>query len=102
MKTTATIISCILVLAATTAFANSMRCNKGIVSVGDSQAAVMGKCGSPAAVNQHANIERETRRTTAINNLETWTYNFGPNAFMYQLNMKNGIVESIQSLGTGY
>ncbi|MEA3303304.1 MAG: DUF2845 domain-containing protein [Pseudomonadota bacterium] len=33
---------------------------------------------------------------------EEWTYNFGPHRLMQQLNFKNGVLESIKSLGYGY
>lgn len=80
-------------------------CRNGIVSKGDLQAEVLHKCGPPTQSfqRQETRIGRG-RYSTLIQKVtvEDWTYNFGPNEFMYNIQFENGRVERIESLDYGY
>jgi hypothetical protein len=78
----------------------TMTCRDGIVSLGDTQPEVLHKCGEPVFRNQweEAGVDRFLRVATVAE----WTYNFGPNEFMYLVRFVNGRVTRIQSRDRGY
>lgn len=83
----------------------TMRCQKGIVSINDTIPEVLGKCGPPAFQDRR----QETRasgplygRSYDVTTVDDWTYNFGPQEFMYQLIFHNGRVSRIISRDQGY
>lgn len=80
-------------------------CRSGIVSRGDLMAQVIKKCGEPAQKFQReeARVSRGKRHTDFEKvTVDDWTYNFGPNEFMYSIQFENGRVERIESLDYGY
>jgi len=96
-----TILCCILLLTTANAFADTIRCKGGIVSTGDTEVALIAKCGSPTTVNEYGNVERKGHGSADFNKKEAWVYNFGPYEFMYRIILKNGVVTSIENLGPG-
>jgi len=98
-------------LAYTAAFASgidSMFCNGGLISTGDTAGEVIAKCGQPAYATQ-----RDAKRVTDIDRrghdkivttvaIDDWLYNFGPNRFQYRVILENGFVVRIESLDYGY
>ncbi|RNC65835.1 MAG: DUF2845 domain-containing protein [Desulfuromonadales bacterium] len=86
----------------------SMRCSGGMVSLGDFIAEVVKKCGQPDFAYQREQTKVDGRwrhyrsRTIGTITVDDWTYNFGPNEFMYQLIFENGRVARIESLEWGY
>lgn len=87
---------------------DSMRCQGGIVSIGDTAGAVMSKCGQPAYTTQRERKDVEADSTgsgskviTTIT-IDDWTFNFGSNEFQYRLVLENGRVTGIESLDYGY
>jgi uncharacterized protein DUF2845 len=84
----------------------TMRCARGIVSIGDTAGEVLGKCGEPAYATQRMEKRGDERgyryRTFTTVAIDDWTYNFGPNEFMYRLLIENGRVAMIESLEHGY
>lgn len=86
----------------------TMRCNGGIVSIGDTAGEVMNKCGQPAFASQREQkkIEEESKgsrkRKVTVVTIDDWTFNFGPDHFQYQVILENGRVTRIESLGYGY
>ena len=86
----------------------TMRCDGGIVSVGDRAVEVLGKCGQPSystqreekRINEGGRGSRE--KTVAIVTIDDWSYNFGPNQFQYRLLLEDGKVTRIESLDYGY
>lgn len=97
---------------------DSLRCPRGIVSVGDLKVDLLGKCGEPTlrelsraeesgvvrrdaggkGVAQPATITT-TRETSAI---ERWTYDFGPSQFIRIVTLDGGRVRSVATGGRGY
>ena len=79
------------------------RCNNGIASLGDAMVDVIMKCGEPTLKNQREEKRvGADKRSSIIVTIEEWSYNFGPNAFMYSMRFENGRVERIDSLDYGY
>lgn len=87
---------------------DSMRCQGGIVSIGDTAGAVMSKCGQPAYTTQRErkDVEVDSKgsgsKAISIVTIDDWTFNFGPNEFQYRLVLENGRVTGIESLDYGY
>jgi len=87
---------------------DSMRCQGGIVSIGDTAGAVMSRCGQPAYTTQRErkdveeNAKRSGSKAISIVTIDDWTFNFGPNEFQYRLVLENGRVTGIESLDYGY
>lgn len=79
----------------------SMRCERGIVSPGNVMAEVVAKCGDPTFTTRHQESRGDRERFWTVT-VEEWTYNFGPNQFMYNLVFENGRVVRIDSLDWGY
>jgi len=83
----------------------SMRCRNGIVSMGDTIADVLKKCGPPAFQDRRDETSsygpRHARSYSNVT-VDDWTYNFGPQEFMYAVTFRNGRVSKIESLDMGY
>ena len=60
---------------------DSLKCDNGIVQVGDSKFDVQSKCGEPSALEEGGDV---------------WIYDFGSTEFLYYLTFKHDIVEWIQ------
>ena len=65
---------------------SSLRCNGGIVSVGDVDRAVINKCGEPLTV---------TKREA--DSYDIWVYQFGASKFMFYLGFLHGKLQRIVS-----
>ncbi len=89
----------------------SLRCDRGIVSLGDHKIDLLGKCGAPALVE----TRREERLVAAQGGeggavsawsvevtVETWTFNFGPSRFVQRVTLDTGKVVAVESGGYGY
>jgi len=94
----------LLPLSATAQQTSTMRCQNGIVSINDTIAEVLSKCGPPAFQDRRA--ETHSGGTSHGHHdavtVDDWTYNFGPQAFMYQVIFENGRVNRIESRDQGY
>jgi hypothetical protein len=76
-------------------------CSDRIISVGDSAADVMAKCGKPAWQDKREEVIREqlddnTARKVSVT-VEEWTYNFGPNQFLRIFTFRNGRVTDVRT-----
>lgn len=91
--------------------ADSLRCDGGLVSVGDTKLDLLGKCGQPALAEARP-VERagalltpgqrlQASRTVA-GTVETWTYNFGPRRFTSVVTLEGGRVVRVERGGYGY
>jgi hypothetical protein len=85
---------------------NQIQCGAQSVSVGDSAAEVVTKCGEPAWKDEREEIIRERLDDDTIRKVyitvEAWTYNFGPNQFLRIFTLRNGKVTNIRTGGRGY
>lgn len=110
MKTAVCLVGAILLVLHLPVIADAlqtgtMRCRDGIVSIHDTMAEVMKKCGSPAFQDRREETNayglRHNRYYETVT-IDTWTYNFGSYEFMYEITFRNGRVAKIDSLDTGY
>ena len=97
--------------------ADSLTCGDAdeyIVSTNDRMSEVKVKCGEPSDINAWE-IDRvigystpdipakQTREhITERIKIEEWTYNFGPDRFIYYLRFENGVLKSITTGDYGY
>lgn len=79
----------------------SYTCKNGIVSLQDTMAEVLKKCGPPSFVSKREEVAYRGRVPITVT-IEEWTYNEGPYAFMYLLRFDNGRISRIESLDTGF
>lgn len=101
----ALLLSLLLPVPADALQVGSMRCRNGIVSIGDTIPDVIKKCGPPAFQDRRDETssygERHARSYENVT-VDDWTYNFGPQEFMYGVIFRNGRVSKIESLEIGY
>jgi uncharacterized protein DUF2845 len=92
------------------AHADGLRCGSRLVSTGDTRASVRHKCGEPLDVTHKTLVRRPSYvfhrhvyygDEVAVD-VESWTYNFGPNKFMRRVRFVDGIVEDVETLDYGY
>ena len=106
-----TLLASVLAPAADLAMESSIRCEGGIVQVGQTQVDLLGKCGDPVlkdvtvaeagvALVREGPLALDAASTTAA--VEHWTYNFGPNRFIQVVTLESGRVVRIESGSYGY
>lgn len=85
---------------------DTLRCGNKLVSVGDTKAEVIIKCGAPSwrddwtdEIINNVNTADELRVSI---DRERWVYNFGPNSFLQFLLFENGKLISISSGDYGF
>jgi len=87
-----------------TSGATASTCRNGqLLAVGDSMAEVLLKCGEPVLKeNREDRITAgdRSRRLSVV--IDEWTYNFGPNHFLYFVTFENGRVAALRTGGYGY
>ncbi len=79
--------------------ADSIRCDGGIVSVGDSKLDLFAKCGEPS-LQEAESVAFGTVDLSLL--IERWTYNFGPDRFMVIVSLQGGKVIAVERGGYGY
>jgi hypothetical protein len=105
--TPALLLACLAALLAMplAARADSIRCDGGIVAVGDSKLDLLGKCGHPTLreeVPAAVGVYGATGTARPLVVQERWTYNFGPRAFVQVVTLEVGVVKAIHRGGYGY
>lgn len=85
---------------------DTLRCGSRLVSVGDTKAEVLIKCGEPAWKDDWTDVaitgldSAIEQRISTVR--ERWVYNFGPSAFLEFLSFDNGRLTAISAGGYGY
>lgn len=78
------------------AAASSMRCQGGVVRVGDSESTVLARCGEP---HQRSEYQRELRATRGhgvrVMDVKVWTYRRGVGKFILLLKFEGGLMARI-------
>ena len=97
----AQLLACLaaLLAAPAPARADSLRCDGGIVSLGDWKLDLLGKCGQPTSREQlHAapRVFGLQDGPPVLVTQETWTYDFGPGAFVQRVTLELGVVKAIE------
>lgn len=92
--------------------AGSFRCGSALVRVGDASSDVIYRCGEPSQVSSRLVLRppvvwRYGRAVRAAGGdievrVETWVYNFGPDRLMQQLDVEDGRVTKMETLGYGH
>jgi Protein of unknown function (DUF2845) len=110
MKTSVAVLG--LLLAPSLLFAESIRCGSQLIEKGSTSADLLEYCGKPTQVTRNGTVhglvgntstaDGITSQATGDFEVETWTYDFGPNQLMERVRIENGIVVQIDSLGYGH
>jgi hypothetical protein len=110
MKTSATVLG--LLLAPSLLLAQSIRCGSQLILKGSTSADLLEYCGEPAQKTKNGTAHGLVGNTYTSSGIvsqangdfeiETWTYDFGPNQLMERVRIENGIVVQIDSLGYGH
>ncbi len=80
------------------AHADSFRCPNGsLVSTGDSISEVSLKCDAPTSVVRRDDPVETAWGKTAYVEVQEWTYNQGPNQFVYFLVFRGGRLVEVRS-----
>lgn len=86
---------------------SSLRCDGGIVSVGDSKLDLLAKCGAPSLAERSGDAVAVLQGGVGLErhlfvNAEHWTYDFGRNRFIYVVTLVRGKVTAFERGGYGY
>ena len=86
---------------------SSIRCTRGVVSLGDATIDLLGKCGAPTlrevrAYDGAIATLRPTRGAVNASVSERWTYDFGPQQFAMFVTVEGGKVVGIERGNRGY
>lgn len=80
-------------------------CGDHVLSVGDTKADILIKCGEPFYKSSHQDELTEhfddSGSRKVIVTVEEWTYNFGPQQFMRVITFRNSMVVDIRTTGYG-
>lgn len=105
------LLAALLLAGAGAARADSISCDRGIVSTGDSKLDLLAKCGEPALMEarleershfQMSPDGRSGRSRSVTVTVERWTYNFGPRRFLQFVTLETGRVVQVERGGYGY
>lgn len=88
----------------------NFRCGNHLVYEGDTMAKVESLCGSPTQRTHSTLVKPQTiwrdgrpySLGETIVQVDTWTYNFGPQKFMREMRFEDGGLIRIDTLGYGY
>jgi hypothetical protein len=87
-------------LAAGPAAGDSIRCDGGLVSVGDSRLDLLAKCGPPSLQEVEAILATGAVDLSLL--IERWTYDFGPQRFIQIVSLRGGKVLAVETGSYGY
>lgn len=109
MKSILSLVAAVsLSLSLTPASAQSFRCQTDLVTVGDSRATLLQKCGEPSLKESFCKPNRQqlvegksgtTVVTTTCENVDEWTYNPGSGQLLTTLTLEAGKITSIRNGG---
>jgi hypothetical protein len=102
MKTYFVIAVFSLLLVSSISFADTFRCPNGdLVATGDQIGEIAVKCDKPTLITQRDEPQKTEKGKVQYIKVEEWTYNKGPNDFIYTLLFRNGVLAEISSGGYG-
>lgn len=90
MRRPARLVLLVLLLGGGAGAHGALRCGTDLITEGDSVVKLLEACGDPATGNPDLYLDTAE-----------WTYNFGPNEFMYRVLIRDGAVERIEELDRG-
>ena len=74
---------------------DGMRCDRRLVSVGDSEATVLERCGPPTSADTERPVRRRRNGLVARCVIDRWTYDRGPTEFVRTLRFEDGVLTSV-------
>ena len=90
----------------------ALRCGYALIQTGDTKGSVISNCGKPDNKSQRKVTTELYRRIFGTHKIKTygkktvlideWTYNFGPNDFVYVLSFDGDTLITIKHTGRGY
>ncbi|MFW6324218.1 MAG: DUF2845 domain-containing protein [Desulfovibrionales bacterium] len=80
---------------------HAFRCGNELIRQGDTRLFVLKHCGEPADRLAYV-VEKKRNHTVIKVFMEEWTYNLGPQEFLYILTFANGRVQDITTGGYGF
>jgi len=94
------LVGALLMAVLTHAPASTLRCENGVIRVGDDQAVVLQVCGPPAASSIRSekvvSVNRIGINVSRVTEVETWIYDRGPGRFQQILDFAAGVLVNIQ------
>lgn len=85
-----------------TTWADTFRCPNGdLVATGDLIGEVAVKCDKPTMISRREEPKETVKGKVQYVAVEEWTYNKGPNDFIYTMLFRNGVLAEIISGGYG-
>jgi len=103
VRTTVTWLLPAIWLAASPATASdSIRCEGGIVRVGDARIDLLAKCGQPTLQEEEPVAPGRVGDPGLALVIERWTYNFGPQQFIQVVSLQGGKVIAVERGSYGY
>lgn len=86
-----------LTLMACSAEAAVVRCHNSVLTVGDSSAELLLKCGKPLLIEPlTSSAQSRNGELTQISAGERWTYDMGKDRFMQIVTVRNGVIQDIK------
>ncbi|MGA2401575.1 MAG: DUF2845 domain-containing protein [Syntrophobacteraceae bacterium] len=78
-----------------------LRCNSGLIMIGESKLEIVSKCGEPGSKET---IERRVPGSVRPSyvTIEEWTYNFGPRDFIHVLEFQGATLKAIRRGTRGF
>jgi hypothetical protein len=89
-------------LASSVATADSIRCDGGIVSVGDARLDLFARCGPPTLQETEPVVTARTSSENVGLLIERWTYNLGTGRFIQIVSLQGGKIIAIERGSYGY
>ncbi len=90
-------VICVLSIAPAVA-SESLRCGTQLINVGANKAELLRTCGAPQFVDHYCKKEYLVGRhevNAICEEVELWTYNFGPGTFLMNVEFKEGRISDI-------
>ena len=80
---------------------DSMRCGSKLVMIGDTKVDILSKCGEPAMRDKVVRYFKVNRYEEGSRADDQWTYDLGPQDFIYTLTFEGVVLKEIGRGGRG-
>jgi hypothetical protein len=84
-------------------YLTDLRCNSGLIMLGESKLEVVSKCGEPVSKDTtDRRVPGSSSSNPAYITVEEWTYNFGPYDFIHVLEFQGTTLKAIRRGARGF
>lgn len=83
-------------------YITDLRCDSGLIMLGESKIEVLSKCGEPAGKDISERRVPGSFRPPSYITIEEWTYNFGPRDFIHVLEFQGTTLKAIRRGARGF